>query len=136
MNRFLLLAYQGAAGISDTLTGALLIASPAFTLRLMHLSVPSDALPYLAFIGSFVMAVGLCYLYAELLVGRKDCVGRAEAVWLVTAVIRSSVAIFVVSAVLRGAIPSGWLTVAAFDGACVLIQALGLRKGWLRHAVR
>jgi hypothetical protein len=31
---------------------------------------------------------------------------------------------------------AGWLSVAVTDGACVLIQAIGLRKGWLAHAAR
>ena len=44
MNRPILIAYQTLIGISDTLTGALLIVAPEFTLRLMGLHAPSDAL--------------------------------------------------------------------------------------------
>ena len=130
-----LLVYQLVAGLSDTSTGALLIAAPLFTLRMMGLVVPSDAMPFLSFIGAFVLAVGLAYLYGALLIRRTRGPSKLETVWLLTAMIRSSVAIFVVAAVLNGSLAPGWLTIAAFDGICVLIQARGLRRGWL-HVVR
>jgi hypothetical protein len=126
-----LLAYQLVAGFSDTSTGALLIAAPLFTLRLMGLAVPGDAKPFLSFIGAFVFAVGLAYLYGALLVRRTSGAPRLEVVWLLTAIIRSSVAIFVIAAVLSRSLAPGWLTIAVFDGICVLIQARGLRRGWL-----
>jgi len=44
---------------------------------------------------------------------------------------RASVAIFVITQILANTLEAGWLTVAVTDGACVLIQAIGLRKGWL-----
>ena len=135
MKDLLLLVYQLVAGLSDTSTGALLIAAPLFTLRMMGLAVPSDAMPFLSFIGAFVLAVGLAYLYGALLIRRTRGTSKLETVWLLTAMIRSSVAIFVVAAVLNGSLAPGWLTIAAFDGICVLIQARGLRRGWL-HVVR
>jgi hypothetical protein len=133
MKDLLLLAYQLAAGISDTSTGALLIVAPLFTIRMMGLSVPADATPFLSFIGAFVFAVGLSYFYGALLVRRTGSEHQLEAVWLLTAIIRSSVAIFVFLAVLKGTLAPGWLGIAIFDGACVLIQARGLRRGWLLH---
>jgi hypothetical protein len=57
-------------------------------------------------------------------------------VWLLTAFTRSGVAIFVVTQILTQTLETGWVTVALSDGACVLIQAIGLRKGWLAHAAR
>jgi len=57
-------------------------------------------------------------------------------VWLLTALTRSSVAIFVTTQIITGTLESGWATVALTDGVCVLIQAIGLHKGWLRHASR
>jgi hypothetical protein len=133
MKDLVLLAYQLIAGVSDASTGALLIAAPVFTVRMMGLSVPRDATPFLSFIGAFVLAVGLSYLYGALLIHRNGGIPRLEAVWLLTAIIRSSVAIFILAAVLSGTLPAGWLTIAVFDGICVLIQARGLRKGWLSH---
>jgi hypothetical protein len=128
-----LLAYQLIAGLSDASTGALLIAAPVFTIRLMGISVPYDAAPFLSFIGAFVLAVGISYLYGALLIHRRGGIPRLEAVWLLTAIIRSSVAIFILAAVLTGTLAFGWITIALFDGACVLIQARGLRRGWLSH---
>ncbi|HEY1579321.1 MAG TPA: hypothetical protein VGF82_19815 [Terracidiphilus sp.] len=134
MKDLLLFAYQLVAGVSDASTGVLLIAAPLFTLRVMGIAAPNDASPFLSFIGAFVLAVGLCYLYGALLIHRMTGVQRLEAVWLLTAIIRSSVAIFVLAAVLNGSLAPGWLTIAAFDGICVLIQANGLRRGWLHVA--
>ncbi|MFZ0743219.1 MAG: hypothetical protein WAM85_02380 [Terracidiphilus sp.] len=128
-----LFGYQLLAGVSDTSTGALLMAAPVLTLSLMGLHAPADAAPFLSFIGAFVLAVGLSYLYGGLLIGRAGNSSRLEAVWLLTAIIRSAVAVFVLTAVLEGALQAGWLAIAAFDAACVLVQAVGLRKGWLLH---
>ncbi len=133
MKDLYLLAYQLIAGVSDASTGALLIAAPVFTIRMMGMSVPRDATPFLSFIGAFVLAVGISYLYGALLIHRTGGVPRLEAVWLLTAIIRSSVAIFVLAAVLNGTLAAGWLTIAIFDGICVCIQARGLRRGWLSH---
>lgn len=134
MKDLLLFAYQLVAGISDASTGALLIAAPIFTLRMLGLSVSHDATPFLSFIGAFVLAVGLSYLYGAMLVRRSRCVQRIETVWVLTAIIRSSVAIFIFAAVLNGSLAPGWLTIAVFDGICALIQASGLRRGWLHVA--
>lgn len=136
MKDLYLLGYQLIAGASDTSTGALLIAAPLFTVRMMGVSVPYDATPFLSFIGAFVLAVGLSYLYGALLVRRTGGVPRLEAVWLLTAIIRSSVAIFVLGAVASHILSPGWLTIAIFDGICVVIQARGLRRGWLSHVTR
>jgi hypothetical protein len=131
MKDLLLLAYQLVAGFSDASTGALLIAAPLFTIRLMGLSVPREASPFLSFIGAFVLAVGLSYFYGAFLVRRSTGVPRLETVWLLTALIRASVAIFLLVAVLNRILAAGWLTIALFDGVCVAIQASGLRRGWL-----
>lgn len=136
MNRSLLIAYQLVTGISDSLTGALLLVAPEFTLRLMRLSAPADAEIYLSFVGAFVLSVGLACLYGALLAYRGSCRSRIEVVWLITALTRASVAIFVAGQVMTSALAAGWLTVAISDGICVLIQAIGLRRGWLASAAR
>ena len=136
MNRPILLAYQWLIGISDTATGALLIITPAFTLTLMGLHVPSDALPYVSFIGAFVLSVGLACILGALVMARRGCRRIIETVWLLTAFTRASVAIIVVAQIMNHSLESGWITVAVFDGACVLIQAIGLRRCWLLHVAR
>ena len=70
MTRTILIGYQLLIGVSDTATGILQVVAPAFTARLMHLHVPSDALPYLAYIGAFVLSVGLAGLYGARLTFR------------------------------------------------------------------
>jgi hypothetical protein len=134
MNRPILIAYQLLIGLSDTLTGALLIVAPELMLRLMRLQAPSNALIYVSFIGAFVFSVGLACLYGALLAYKGGSRTKLEVVWLLTAITRASVAIFVIGQVLASTLDAGWLTVAATDGVCVLIQAIGLRQGWLARA--
>jgi hypothetical protein len=136
MNRLIILSYQLLTGVSDASTGALLMIAPALALQLMHLRAPSDALIYVSFIGAFVLSVGLACLYGALLAYHRGGRSRLEIVWLLTAFTRAGVAIFVMEQVLVNALEAGWSMVAVFDGACVLIQAIGLRKGWLASAAR
>jgi len=136
VNRQILIGYQLLIGLSDTLTGLFLIIVPELTLRLMGLHTPADALPFLSFIGAFVYAVGLTCLYGGWVMVRRGSPCKVEVVWLLTAFIRSSVAIFVVTQVLTHTLETGWLSVAIFDGACVLIQATGLRRGWVVNVAR
>lgn len=95
MNRPILLSYQLLIAFSDTSTGALLMIAPEFTLRLVGLSAPSDSLIYVSFIGAFVLSVGLACFYGAFLVYRGGCRTKLEIVWVLTAVTRASVAIFV-----------------------------------------
>ena len=134
MNRPILIGYQLLTGLSDASTGALLQIVPAFTLRLMGLRAPADALAYLGFIGAFVFSVGLSCLFGALLAFKGGNKPQLEMVWLLTAFARASVAIFILVQVLGRTFETGWLTVAAADSMCVLIQAIGLRRGWLANA--
>lgn len=136
MNRSMLLGYQLLTGLSDLVTGAMLVVAPALTLSLMRLHVPVNAQVYLSFIGAFVLAVGICHLYGALAVYRGNCQRDLEMVWLLTAFLRSSVAIVVFAQVCVGALETGWIAVAAFDGVCVFVQAVGLSKGWSVHVAR
>lgn len=134
MSRTLLLAYQLLTGLSDTGTGVLLMLAPALTLNLMGVAAPAGQLVYIAYIGAFVFGVGLCCLYGARLILRGDARRQLGTVWLLTAILRASVAAFVAQQVAAGALSSGWIAVAVFDGVCVLMQALGLQKNWVKHA--
>lgn len=136
MNRPILIGYQALIGLSDTFTGALLMVAPELALRLLRLHAPADALPFLSFIGAFVLSVGLACLYGALVMVRRGSPCKLEVVWLLTAITRASVAIFVVTQILAHTLELGWLGIAVFDSACVLIQAAGLRRGWLVHVAR
>jgi len=135
MKRRILLGYQLLTGLSDGATGILLIVAPSFTLNLMGIQVPSQSLPFVSFTGVFVLSVGLACLYgAHLVRGRID-VARLEVVWLLTAVSRGLVALFVASRILSGALAPAWVSVAVSDGSFALVQMLGLYQGWLTDAI-
>lgn len=134
MNRPLLLGYQLLIAFSDTAAGVLLMAAPEWTMQLMHLRIPPDSLPFLSFIGAFVFAVGLSCLYGALLLAQGVYGAKIEMVWLLTAITRGVVAIFIVTQVIVSTLEVGWLTVAVSYGACAVIQATGLSRGWLRDA--
>lgn len=134
MNRTTVFTYQLLTGISDTATGTLLIVAPALTLRMLHLRASTGALVYLSFVGAFVFSVGLACLYGALLVYREKDRARLEMVWLLTAFSRASVAVFLMYAIAAAHLAAGWLTVAAFDASCVVIQTVGLRKNWAAYA--
>ncbi len=118
MNRPILIGYQSLIGFSDTTTGVLLIIAPEFTLRLMGLLVPVDALPYLSFIGAFVLSVGLACLYGAWVTLRREDQCKVEVVWLLTAITRASVAIFIAGQLFAHTLEAGWLSVA-----CLMVYA-------------
>ena len=136
MKRRLLLAYQLLTGLSDSSTGLLLLFAPALTLHLMRLRPAPEALPFLSYIGAFVLSVGIACLYGALLLRRKLFAEKLEVVWLLTAITRALVAAFVLTKILTGPLEPGWITVALSDGAFAIFQFLGLAKGWLRLAER
>lgn len=134
MTRSVLLAYQWLTGVSDSVTGALLCGAPIMTLRLMGIHAPEESAPYIAYIGAFVFSVGVACLYGARLMAKRASAERIEMVWLLTAFSRSAVAIYIVAGVLGGNLEMEWLPVAAFDAVCVMVQSIGLRKGWIAHA--
>lgn len=136
MKHRLLLLYQWLTGLSDTSTGFLLLAAPALTLRLMGLhALPASSMVFVSYVGAFVLSVGLACLYGAWLLTRPGAGAKLEVVWLLTAVTRGAVALFVVSSVATGSLEKGWLTVAASDGVLALLQVVGLAKGWLNDGV-
>ena len=130
MKRSYLFVYQILTGLSDTSTGLLLLFAPELALRLMRVFVPTDALPYLSYIGAFVLSVGLACLYGAMLTRRILFAQKLEVVWLLTTITRGCVALFVVGKILSGGLAPGWLVVAVTDGLFAAIQAFGLWKGW------
>lgn len=83
-----------------------------------------------------MLSVGLSCLYGALLLKQDATPERLETVWLLTAFARSAVAIYVTKGVLAGELEAPWMSVAAFDAACVLVQAVGLRRKWLEARSR
>lgn len=115
------------AGACDAGTGAALMAVPAFTLGLMRTGpVPAEAV-YLRFVGAFVTAVGLAYLYPFLLPPRR---GRWAGMLEVTALVRLVVAGFVGLAVATRALAPAWLTVTVVDAGLAFTQLGLLGRGF------
>ena len=133
MKHHILIAYQLLTGVSDTATGLLLIAAPVLTLRLMHLHAAEDALPFLSYIGVFVLSVGVACLYGAWLALNISPPDKLEVIWLFTAMTRGLVAVFLAIKLASGVLEAGWFTVALTDGAFALIQFSGLTRGWLRN---
>ncbi len=133
MKRSLLLGYQLLTGLSDSGTGLLLLFAPALTLRLMRLHIAPVSLPFLSFIGVFVLSVGIACLYGAYLVRAPRLAPKLEVVWLLTAISRGCVALFVSFSILAGTLDPGWVDVAITDGAFALLQIAGLTRGWLAN---
>jgi hypothetical protein len=103
-------------------------------LRLMSLHAPPDSLPFLSYVGVFVLSVGIACLYgAWLLTTRPVLIQKLQTVWLLTAITRGLVALFVVARIFSGSLEPGWITVALTDGAFALLQTTGLARGWLSN---
>ena len=125
--------FAAAAGSCDALTGALLVAAPLFTLRLMGI----DAFPaepvYTRFIGIFVLAAGLSYflpLAAPHPAARRTLLA---AVFAVLALVRVCVAVFVAGAVAAGGLTPAWLSVSATDLVIAAVQVYALASGGWRE---
>ena len=112
------------AGGMDTLTGLGLVAAPALTLRAMMVPVPgAEALLYVRFVGTFVAAVGVSYLFALVRPGG----GGLREVFRFTLAFRAAAGAFTAGAVLFGALAPAWLVVTATDLALVALQVGLLR---------
>ncbi len=127
----MLIAYQWLVGLGDTGTGLLLLFAPTLTLRLMGVALAPTPIVFASFVGVFVLGVGISYLVL-LPVPREAA--RWEAQWLVTALIRSLVALFLCVEVATGRMEGAWLAVALTDGVLAVTQWTGLKRGWLGHA--
>lgn len=122
------LAYCALAGVCDTLTGALLLVAPVRTLGLMGVAaIPTDTV-WLRWIGAFVAGVGLSYLYPFFLSSARRA-RRLAVVLESTALIRLVVAAFVGTAIARGLLEGGWVSVFVTDLTLALAQLAMLRRG-------
>ena len=134
--RQVLSLYQYAAGLCDTATGLLLVAFPAWTFRLMGLTVIPQPLAFARYIGVFVLSVGLTYLWAVArypLNEHTALVWRAQ--WTITALIRTFVAVFILWQLSVQALEFRWITVALTDGLFAVVQMIGLKQEWIERAV-
>jgi hypothetical protein len=73
-------------------------------------------------------------LYGAILAARAASAPKLEVVWLLTAISRGLVAMFVLTKILSGSLEPGWGTVAISDGLFALVQGIGLAKDWIADA--
>lgn len=84
-----------------------------------------------SFVGAFVGAVGLSYLWALAQWRRSGSPAVLREVWKFTALVRLAAGGFAAFAILSGALEPGWWTVPAFDLSLAVLQLALLRRGWL-----
>ena len=133
--RTAILLYHFAAGLCDTSTGLLLMFAPVFTLRLMGVTRAPQPLFYASYVGVFVLCVGASYLMIPGSGLAKTVRGTCwRTHWLITALFRTAIAIFVISEVSIGTMQPAWLAVALTDTTFAAIQWVGLRRDWIALA--
>ena len=127
--RKFIMFWSAAVGSMDVLTGAALVVSPVLVLHILGIAPPSpDALVYLRWVGVFVGGVGLSY---AMVFGDRR---RGMAVWMVTALLRTLVAVFVISQIDAGLLAPAWLLVALTDAVVAVVQMVVVRTGWWEDA--
>lgn len=121
------------AGVMDATTGLLLVVAPGAVLGWAGVTLPGgeSAAILMRWIGVFVGSVGLSYLWAIAPRNETTRARRLPGVWGATTVIRTGVALFCLAAVVTGELDAIWLVVGFTDGALAVMQAWGLRAGWL-----
>lgn len=120
-----------AAGLLDSTTGALLVTVPETTLRMFGATMPGGGGDILMrFVGAFVLGVGLAYLWGLATSRFDQRARRLHGVWGATAMIRTCIATFTLTAVLTGSLGAVWLVVSASDATIALIQGWGLKARW------
>lgn len=111
------------AGLCDAATGAALLAAPGWVFAALALGQLPTPAAYASFVGAFVLAVGLAYLYPWLLDGARRA-SRIRTMLEVTAISRLAVAVFLATALARGMLGPRWGLVLATDLGLGLFQLL------------
>jgi hypothetical protein len=122
------------AGLMDSLTGVLLMTVPLLTLRLMGVEAPSEAVPYVRFMGAFIFAVGSLYLWGLLSVALLGTWKGVFCMYYATAWIRAVIGVFSTVAILSGGLGLEWGVVPLTDISLAIFQVVWLLKGGIpRH---
>lgn len=116
------------AGLMDAATGALLLAAPLWTLRLMGITVlPAEPL-FQRWIGAFVCSVGCSYLFPFLLRPGPERDHRVAGILTMATIVRIFIAAFSGAAIAAGALEPAWLSVTATDASLAIAQIIVLRR--------
>ena len=129
--RKFLIIWSVTVGSMDALTGLLLVFTPALALTCLGVELPStDALVFVSWIGAFVGGVGLSYGMA---LGERR---RGRTVWQVTALLRTVIAVFVITRLAAHTLEWEWSAVALTDLVVAVVQIVLLRAGWWEEGHR
>ena len=121
------------AGLMDLTTGALLMAAPLWTLKLMGIAtMPAEPL-FQQWIGAFVCSVGCSYLFPFLLPAGPERNRRSIGILTMATIVRIFIAGFSGVAIATGALESAWLSVTFTDATLALLQIVVLRQKVLEH---
>lgn len=112
-----------AAGVMDASTGLGLVVAPALTLKLMLVDAPgSEGLHLVRFIGCFVWAVGMSYLW-----GLAGGAARLRFVFGVSLFFRFAAGLFTLVSVFLGLLSPAWAVVSVTDLGLCAAQLFFLR---------
>jgi hypothetical protein len=101
----------------------------------MGIKLLPQPIAFASFIGAFVMSVGLTYLWVAIRWPISTAAAsRWQTQWIITALVRTVIALFILSEVVTGTMESTWITVSLSDGVLAIIQWFGLSRGWLNVA--
>ena len=127
-SKVLFIGFQLIAGGGDAVTGIALMAAPSFTLKMMGVRQEIHDLILVSFIGAFVLAVGLSYLAFASPPRNSAQLSEVRAAWLITALVRLCVGVFVAAACASQRLDPAWLTITAFDLSLATFQLIARRR--------
>ena len=114
------------AGLCDATTGLLLMLAPHVTLGLMGIA-PTAEPTLIRFIGAFVAGIGLAYWHPWWGRAGADPAGLTTMLEI-TALCRTAVGLFVITALFQGWLVPAWGLVAATDLGLAGAQMVYLRR--------
>ena len=121
-NHVITLWVAGLAGAMDSLSGLMLVFFPGLSLGLMGVPQAYTDWIFVSFVGAFVFAVGVTYLYGLWSVRVGEAWAEVRTIWKMTAWIRSVVSLFTAISILAGFLSPHWLTVPVTDGLLAAFQ--------------
>jgi hypothetical protein len=112
------------AGLTETLTGLGLIVQPVFTLKLMGLEESAASIPFIQFIGAFVLGIGSLYLWGLGLSKSQQSWTPLKHAWMATGWTRVLIGLTTGFLILNGSLSTGWASVPITDLSLGIFQLL------------
>ena len=129
LRRQLAIAYTAFAGGLDAASGLWLVFAPASMLATMGADPEDDPL-FLSFVGTFVAAVGISYLWALRRWLKRGDAEFLHSIWRVTILFRLAAGLFCAAHLATDDLDLAWIGVPIADFAFAAVQIWLLRAGW------